>query len=258
MKTLVSRNIAMCLLLILVVACGEKEDKDISPDTTAAASCILTQVIDDNEEGYKFEYNNAGYVTKFTETEDNNVSTTTFIYDANNYLIKEENQKNGELANYSTYEYSNNLVTSSTFYNLEEGTQYTETYKYDASNRKVEETDNVDYRYVYTYDAKSNVTKIETYYKNLLSYRQTFENYDDKSTYFSTLKGLPAGYFDSSKNNPGKTTYSVDLDGNGTIDAASTQVTDYSYKYNSNGLPTEITEISGADKYTTSFTYECK
>lgn len=259
MKTIITKKIGFYLLVLFaVVACDDKDEEAATPDPTVSASCRITQIADDDEEVSKIEYNNAGYITKVTETdEDDEVYTTTFIYDANNRLIKEENREDGDLDDYRTFAYTNNLVTSSTYYDVEDGSEYTTTYKYDANNRKIEETDEDDYKNTYTYDANGNISKIESFYNNVVSYRQIFENYDNKPSYYSALKGLPSVYFDASKNNPGKTTYYSDRDGNGTIDATPNDVIDYTYKYNSNGFPTEIKETSGTDTYTTTLTYQC-
>lgn len=65
----------------------------------------------------------------------------------------------------------------------------------------------------------------------------------------------------TSKNNPGQVTeyYFSNGNGDGVVDSQpnETYVTTYTYKYNGDGFPTEVTEEEGDGDLTT-LTYDCK
>jgi len=261
MKTTFTSKLFLFLSLTFAfAACNDKEEDDATPDIIETAACRLTDVTDNDEEANKVEYNSSGFVVKLTETdEDDEVYTTTFIYDANNRLIKEESRENGQLDDYTTYEYTNNLITTSKYYDADGTLEDTEVYKYDGNNRIVEISDDSNYKTTFTYDANGNVTKVESFDLNRLTDRQVYENYDDKPTALSAVKGLFFGYAGVSKNNPGKATYYYDADGDGVLDTSPSGITTYTYKYNNNGYPTQIIETDeDNDTYTTNYTYQCE
>jgi len=240
-----------------LTACGDKDD-DAQPvlDQTA---CKLTQVTDEDETSV-VEYNANGYISKITMTEadgeDESVYVTTYTYDASNKLIKEEYTLDGENDGYTTYEYSNNLISKSKGY-YDGELQYTAAYTYDSNNRitaitEVENGSEEQYSITFAYNSGGNVSQMDTKFMNETFMSVKYENYDNKLTPFAAIKGMANPYGGSSKNNPGKETMTFYLSGE-----PESTVTNYTYQYNSNNLPTKITETSEGSTTVSNFTYQC-
>ncbi|MFD3004076.1 hypothetical protein ACFS7Z_27240, partial [Pontibacter toksunensis] len=216
----------------------------------------------------KIEYNAQGYISKAIEDYEEggaNSDYTRYTYDANNRLIKSEEVEDGNVDDYDTYEYTDGLVTAIKEHESDGTIESTRTFKYDGSKRLIEATEEIDgddYKQTFEYDNKGNVTKAETLYGSALSSRRIYENYDDKSTFYSSIKGLVEPTAMTNKNNPGKVTeyYFTDANGDGVVDTQpyETYMTAYTYKYNGEGFPTEVTEEEDdGELETTTFTYDC-
>ncbi len=183
---------------------------------------------------------------------------TLFVYNANNQLSKLEYYEDGQKEDYTVFEYTNDLLTTAKEYDAAGSLEYTSTYKYDSNKRLIEQADDdSDYITRYTYDSKGNKSTEESLSNGVLSYRLTYENYDDKFSPYWGIKGLPSIFSLNSKNNPGKVTDAYDRNGDGTIQPNESEVTTYTYKYNDKGFATEITETDDLGSDVSTYTYEC-
>ncbi len=168
---------------------------------------------------------------------------------------------------YFTYEYNNkNLPVKRTVYHTNDNTpQGYSFYKYDSSNNlveKIDSSDKVDFRYVFTYNNKNNLTSVIDYI--LWSAPQQKVKYewlshDDKVNFIKAVNGLPVtfildnnfnAYSSSSPNNATGQNYYTTVDISqpfGHPDYNST-----SFDYNEEGLPLKQYFPSG----TYTFEYE--
>lgn len=250
------------MLSLSSIACSDDEEEN-TPDPDNQAACKLTKILPEGEDEYiEIEYTAQGYASKLLAKEvgSNDAGDYTLLtYNADNQLIKAEDYENGQLVYYNTFEYTNGLLTTVKSY--DDGTpDGVLTLKYDSNKRLIEQlSDSGNYKATYTYDSKGNLTKQERSVSGSLFYMETYENYDDKPTAFSSIQGLPGIYTDNfSKNNPGKSTRSFDSNGNGSIETDESEVITYTYIYNSNGFPTEVTETNSGDTEVTTFSYACQ
>ena len=265
------KSLLIYLSLGLCLTACEEDNTDPDnpdPDNPAQAGCQLTKVMEEGDDEYgEVAYNAQGYSTKLITKEPGSNATdeyTLFTYNTNNQLVKMENYDDGLLDDdYATFEYTDNLLTTINNYDgstLESVT----TLKYVTDKRVIEYSSDEEgdaYKTTYTYDSKGNVTKEEYFNSNALTSSITYENYDDKHTPYSVLKGVPNVITGNlSQNNAGKMTYSYDSDGDGVIQPGeSSDVTTYTYEYNSDGYPTKITETDvDGDTDVTALTYQCE
>jgi hypothetical protein len=251
------------LLAVAFTACNNNDDDDdtVDPVNTGADACQLVKAAEVGDDDYmEFEYNAQGYLTKAVYREVGLSATgdyEMFTYNADNRLIKLEYYENGQKDGNSTFEYTNDLLTTAKDYDKSGKLSDITTYKYDSNKRMIEQAAD-DEIYKYAYDAKNNLTKVERIYQGMVVSRQTFEDYDDKKSPYWAIKGFPAFLTESSPNNPGKTISTYDENQDGILQPAESETTTYTYKYNDKGYTTEVKENDGSDVETTSFTYNCR
>lgn len=263
------KSLFLYLSLGLCLAACDEDNPDPDPDNPAQTGCQLTKVVEEGDDEYgEVEYNTQGYITKLITKETGSNAAdeyTLFTYNTNNQLVKWENYDDGQLDDdYATLGFTNNLLTTINNYDGSTISSVT-TLKYDADKRVIEasndgEVDGIVFKTTYTYDSKGNVTKEEYFNNDVLTSTYTYENYDDKHTPYSAIKGVPGILLeDLSQNNPGKMTESYDSNGDGVLQPdEQSDVTTYIYKYNSDGLPTEVTETDQSGIEVMTFAYTCK
>lgn len=232
-------------------ACGNKDDDAQPVIGNNQTGCTLTQVEADSDET-TYEYNAKGYVTKMTEIEEGYEYVTTYTYDNNNKIVKETYLDEGENDGYSTYTYTNGLLTKLEYFYA--GTmEYSETYTYD-SNKRIKSITDVDgYKLDFTYNNAGNVTEGVVTYMEEMMYRFEYDNYDNKLTPYSVINGRINPY-EPGKNNPGVVRLYFNMEGQEMLAYEST----FSYQYNNKNLPTRITEDYEGDQYITNLTYQCR
>jgi YD repeat-containing protein len=260
MKRIITPKALLLNLLLTLCLTACNDDDEPNPDNDGQGACRLTKEMFDDDYYDEFEYNAQGYITKATEKEvgSNEVDYySLFIYNANNQLTKLESYEEGQLEDYVTFEYTNNLATTAKYYNGGGTLDYTYTYKYDGNKRLIEEADDDGYVSKYTYNTKGNVIKLEFLDNGTLNTQITYENYDDKFSPYASFKGLPVVFTTTSKNNPGKKTYSSDDNNDGIIQPDESDITTYTYKYNEKGFPTEITETDSFGTEVSTYVYDC-
>lgn len=263
-------NLTSKFLSLFVVAaltltsCGNDDDDNPQPGTGVEAACKLTNIMYGDSEGDEsnnvVEYNAKGLISKVTysysDGEEEIEGYTTFTYDSNDRLVKEEEFENGELYEYRVYTYSNGVLSKREEFDAENVSDGVETFKYDASKRIIEITESYDgetYKTTFTYNSQGNISKSEGFYEGELEYTDIYSGYDNKNTPFSAVKGFIEPWMGSSKNNPGKITTTFEMDG----EEYSYEV-DYSYTYNDKGFPTRVIETFNGEEYETNYTYQCK
>lgn len=252
--------------------CSTACDDGHVPMPNPEAACRLTYInmpdeIPEGTHSYYtgIEYNEKGYVTRIYNTRDTDDDEIKFTYNTDNQVIRAESYT-GELILYDTFEYTNGLLTTITEYtgsgDEDEFARSSFTInKYNSKKQLIEsKSDDGSLISTYTYDNKGNLTKTEGFRNGKLYQRTTYENYDSNPTPYSGVKGLPGFYFESyNKNNPRKSTKTEDSNKDGTIDPGESEVvTTYTYTYNSNGYPSEITEMRGKYTISNKYDYACK
>lgn len=277
--------LAVCMLSVSSCKDDAEEVKPIQEEIPPVAEvvCKMTSVTYDEESPITLEYNEQGNVSSLKMTASNSdgafdVYTTTYIYDSKPQLVREESYTNGEMNEYTSYEYQDGLLTSAKNYEYIAGRAEgdlltTKTYKYDADKRAVEITltypsteDNyfggISTTSKYTYDNKGNVEMVENYNDGTIVGKVVYSGYDDKPNPYPLAKGIIIIDEEAvSKNNPGKraASYYIDNDGDGVMEDNGGSVKTYTYEYDSKGYPVKITEVyEDGSQVVTGFSFECK
>lgn len=250
----------LAIVALSMTNCGGGGDGDPAPlpnpnPNPNPTACVLTRMVDDDGNRTIFSYNAQGYVSTITHegSFDYGGPTTTYIYDSNNRVIRLEYQDLDEGAGYTTYTYTDGLITKSEHYN-EGALVKTENFVYDLSDRVERITDSDGNVTEFTYNSAGNITEVRSTKENE-PYLRTYEGYDDKKNPFSAVKGY-LNLYGSSENNPLEET-AYYKDGGEEMMIRYT----YTYEYNELGLPTSIEQfMDWADwsgTTTTNLTYQC-
>lgn len=252
-KTAVSL-IAMAALTL--TACGDSDD-DEQPDTDPIpTSCVLTRMIDDAGNETRFTYNDQGYVSTImydnSDDFDGPELITTYVYDTDNRVIRQDYIEEDEDGGYTTYTYTEDLLTKSEYYK-DDVLIKTEYFSY--NNGRVERiTDSEGKVMTFTYNGAGNITTITSTEEDY-PFLVEFENYDSKKTPFTAVKGY-LNIYEYSVNNPIKFKTSYDLGG----DEVWVITSSFEYDYNELNLPISIAETTDGDwggTITTTLTYQC-
>lgn len=254
-------------VVMLLAGCSDKDNEDPTPDPDpidVVDACQLTSVTYDNEE-YTYTFDESGFVSKTAISGTNDQGDYGFdiiyTYDGNGKLIKEEYFDNGALFGYMTYTYENGLISYTENYYLGE-LEYTHDYSYDSNKRLIKTIESSGYIVNYKYNSDGNVTEETTYNdEGSLTEKIVYENYDDKLIPLAATKGLTLISLEantiskgSSKNNPGKVTYTY-YDSEG---GSEEFVLNYTYQYNSNNLPVRVKQsTSEGEVYFIDYAYKC-
>jgi YD repeat-containing protein len=240
---------------ITLSSCGD--DKDEITPIVNETGCKLTEVNTSDEGSSSVQYNAKGLVSKvittYNEDGEDVEYTTVYTYNGSNQLIKEEEfGPDGESEWYTTYEYSNGLLSKSKEYEGGE-LDYTATYTYDASKRLIEISEDDEYIMTFEYNSAGNVTEAVAEYMGETYMMFTYENYDNKLNPIAAAPGMLSLFEGSSKNNPGRVTSRFYYGSEDYVE----DVIEYTYQYNNKNLPTKITQSNEEGEFITNFTYQC-
>ncbi len=155
---------------------------------------------------------------------------------------------------YIAYEYNDqNLPIKSTIYYSDNTVQSYSFYKYDGLNNlieKIDSTDKVNFRYVFSYNESNNLTSVVNYIlwpNPQRKVKYEWVAFDTKVNFIKAVNGLPItfrwnnnyhSYSSSSPNNILTEKYYVPVNIDEPFD--SPNFTNYSYSYNEAGLPTTM------------------
>ncbi|MBF4519190.1 hypothetical protein IRZ71_22795 [Flavobacterium sp. ANB] len=219
-------------------------DSDYSLDIKYDGNKLISQTTDDGEV-YKFTYT-GDVITKveFFNTNKQLQYTTEYVYTGGKLTSLTEKSNNEVLkkavSTYSKTKYTYNAdgtITAQRFYVYQDGTEQEQ-----GSVIKITIKD-------------SNYSKAETSYNSNLQYTTTYE-YDSKNNPFKNITGfnlLIDWQTDASRNNVTKQT-KVRPESQGKT-SADTQVSTYSYIYDSNNFPTEQKSFNGEGTLTQTAKY---
>lgn len=242
------KKIISLLSLVLLLSCSS-DDSSSSPETGTQGT-KLTKIVETNFS------NNFTSTTNFTYSGDNLVKTETVggngsVYKSeysyeNNKLIKVKFFLNGITASETLFNYTGNLITSSS--NNEDGINFTRTYEYSDSNYLIKETQysNGTLQSVsnFTIDTNGNVQSFtNSSFSGQYNYMHDNKNNPYSTTYAPAyLKSLGKGY---TANNIIKETSII-----------SNSIVTYEYVYSSEGFPIEkIEKMNGVPYEKTVYIY---
>lgn len=235
----------------------KKDDPQPDPDPVPEVSCVLTKMNTSWDNGVQtYTYNNKGNITALTNVSNGNTRVRSFIYDANDRMVKEEVLLNGVLQEYITYSYTNGLVSRREWFDANGQSKRYQTSSYDANGHMTEYnryTGSKVEKGVLTYTAEGNIATHTVYVDGNLSSTLTYQNYDDKKYYQTAIKGLQLSGVSANKNNYRKLTQVIQTSGQPV-----TREFLYEYTYNEQGYPTREVETVEGEQYIYDLTYECK
>lgn len=237
---------------------GDDDKKDDpTPDPEPEINCAVTSITNLRDGGESIvAYNEKGYATTVTTTGSGSTSVSTYIYDSNNRMVKEEIKLNGELQEYNISTYTNGLESKREWFDASGQSKRYQTYSFDGNGHVTEwnrYTGSNEEKGVLTYRSDGNLAKQTVYLNGKLSTILTYEDYDDNKYYQTAIKGLRVVGVSANKNNYRKLTQ-VFWSNNETI----TREFFYDYTYNEYGYPIREIETFEGEQYIYDFTYECK
>jgi|GEM_PF-1854299 hypothetical protein len=260
----------LSFLFVLAISLGfvscSDDDDDTNPKNPATVKLPVKYEAEDDTFGLYYTYdNNTNHVIKMVgKYDDGDEATTEITYYAN-----------GQISQIKTVEKD-----------FESGEEYNEEYSFTYEGNKItatrkdsEQTDNVIelndkgevvsikgwdgqyHEFKFTYDSKANITSVEDYYRDILSYKETY-TYDDKNGWNKNVN-LPewAGYYApmnmfvvSKVNN--HLTIKEEGYSNGQVSNSGT--TTITCKYDSEGYPVEMEQTREGKVTKIKITYEEK
>ena len=174
-------------------------------------------------------------------------STSTFTYNGD-LIIKEEQTGGSSLNSIITYNYSNNLLTSSNSTNSSSNYNSTYTYNSDGSITEIRNgnTSNSTEKNVLFY-SQGNCVKIEnyTFFDGVYTLNETIiYTYDNKNSPFKNITGLYTAYYPTGNINVNNCISQINKNASGEI----TYTAQTAYQYNAQNFP--ISETTTETEYT--------
>ena len=174
-------------------------------------------------------------------------STSTFTYNGD-LIIKEEQTGGSSLNSIITYNYSNNLLTSSNSTNSSSNYNSTYTYNSDGSITEIRNgnTSNSTEKNVLFY-SQGNCVKIEnyTFFDGVYTLNETIiYTYDNKNSPFKNITGVYTAYYPTGNVNVNNCISQINKNASGEI----TYTAQTAYQYNAQNFP--ISETTTETEYT--------
>ena len=237
MKKLILTILASSFLL----SCSSDSSNDDSNNPTSTD--LLVKTITDSGGNQTFNYN--GNKVSYVST--SNGVTSTFTYNGD-LIIKEEQTGGSSLNSIITYNYSNNLLTSSNSTNSSSNYNSTYTYNSDGSITEIRNgnTSNSTEKNVLFY-SQGNCVKIENYafFDGVYTLNETIiSTYDNKNSPFKNITGLYTAYYPTGNINVNNCISQINKNASGEI----TYTAQTAYQYNARNFP--ISETTTETEYT--------
>jgi hypothetical protein len=219
-----------------------------------------------NGESFLYKYNTNHLVSKIERyqwgtyssnggPQQTSYDTAYYTFEYTNGLCTKWRIQEGGADGYFIYEYnSQNLPVKRTlFYTYNNAVQSYSFYKYDNSNNLIEKVDSsnkVNFRYVFTYNNDNNLTSVTNYilWSNpQQKVKYEWLSFDNKVNFIKAVNGLPLtfiwdnnyhAYSSSSPNNYLEENYYSPVDINQPFDQANHSSN--SYQFNDEGLPVKL------------------
>ncbi|GHA71558.1 hypothetical protein [Pontibacter akesuensis] len=241
-----------------LIACSTDE---VEPNS-GKPNCILLESKDSDGRITKYEYTDEGLISKVVHISgsgiDAQIDYTSYTYDSKGRIIKAEEYRGEQVAEFITYEYKDDLMIRRKLY-WKDQLKLTESLFYDNEKKIIKIESDSGYLITISYNSAGNVTD-KTITDGEMTFTLIYENYDDKlaAHNYELEKASPSIHAKLSKNNPQRI-IAVNRSKN---EEASFFIRDFSYEYNSDDLPVTIIETypeegAAAYIYVNRMIYKC-